>query len=537
MRIVLFSVVLFMNLAAFSQKKGFFKESKLNGSLETNNQYYLNNKRGNILAPEKRFASNTYLTANYQYKGLRAGIQFEGYNQALQGFPTRYEGNKLVRRYIRYTNKKIDVHVGNFFEQFGNGLVFRAFEERSLGLDNNIDGLGIRYSPFQSLKIKAIWGRPRTFMERSPGEVIGGDLEWSPINREKDGNTQLLQLGTSYVKRFMRYYGADPKFPQQVESFAARLNGQYNAFNFSAEWVHKSIEANFPNDYIKKKGLILFLKTGWQDPTNRMGVQLQFRRLENADFKGNFNSSDAVASINYTPALTRQHTNLLANIYPHSIQPIGEIGGMADFFIRFKKNTPLGGKYGTRIDINYSNYHALDSTRVTTGEGFISKRIIAFGKTKLFRDLNLIIDKRWTKDYKTLLTFINLFYNRTILQGGPYGDVRATLVVTDHYIKINKKYQLRLNAEHMWVNSDERNWAGLLTEWSFPNGLSLFVSDMTNYQTYKMHYYNLGFALSKNKQRIQLSAGQQRAGLLCVGGICRFVPSYNGFSLNYTLNF
>jgi len=78
-----------MNLAAFSQGKGFFKESKLNGSLETNNQYYLNNKRGNILAPEKRFASNTYLTANYQYKGLRAGIQFEGYNQALQGFPTR----------------------------------------------------------------------------------------------------------------------------------------------------------------------------------------------------------------------------------------------------------------------------------------------------------------------------------------------------------------------------------------------------------------------------------------------------------------
>ncbi len=192
MRIVLFSFVLFMNLAAFSQGKGFFKESKLNGSLETNNQYYLNNKRGNILAPEKRFASNTYLTANYQYKGLRAGIQFEGYNQALQGFPTRYEGNKLVRRYIRYTNKKIDVHVGNFFEQFGNGLVFRAFEERSLGLDNNIDGLGIRYSPFQSLKIKAIWGRPRTFMERSPGEVIGGDLEWSPINREKD-------------KRFVRF--------------------------------------------------------------------------------------------------------------------------------------------------------------------------------------------------------------------------------------------------------------------------------------------------------------------------------------------
>ena len=347
---------------------------------------------------------------------------------------------------------------------------------------------------------------------------------------------KLLQIGASYVSRSMRYYGADPRFPEQVNAFATRVSGQLDDFSFSGEWVSKSTEANFPNDFIKKKGRLFFLKTGWQDPTNRTGLQLQFRRLENADYKGNFNSSDAVASLNYVPALTRQHTNLLANIYPHAVQPIGEIGGMADLFIRFKKNTPLGGKFGTRLDINYSIYHALDSTRVLTGEGFTSNRFFGFGKTKLFRDLNLSVDKRWSTSYKTVFTFINLFYNRSILQGGPYANVRASLMATDHYIKIKKKQQLRINAEHMWVNNDERNWAGLLLEWSLPSGLSIFFSDMTNYQSAKMHYYNTGLALSKNKQRIQLSVGQQRAGLLCVGGICRFVPSYKGFSLSYNLN-
>lgn len=536
MRISFLACSLLFCALSMAQSNRFWKESRLSGSLETNNQYYLDNKRGNIVAPIKKFASNSYLNVNYQYKGFTAGLQLEGYNPALQGFPTRYQGNQLVRRFARYKNKWLDVQAGNFYEQFGNGLIFRAFEERSLGLDNNIDGIGIRLAPIQSIKLKFIGGRPRYFMERSPGEVWGVDAEWNLLNKEQTEKIQLLQIGASYVSRFMRYYGADPRFPEQVNAFATRVSGQLDDFSFSGEWVSKSTEANFPNDFIKKKGRLFFLKTGWQDPTNRTGLQLQFRRLENADYKGNFNSSDAVASLNYVPALTRQHTNLLANIYPHAVQPIGEIGGMADLFIRFKKNTPLGGKFGTRLDINYSIYHALDSTRVLTGEGFTSNRFFGFGKTNLFRDLNLSVDKRWSTSYKTVFTFINLFYNRSILQGGPYANVRASLMVTDHYIKIKKKQQLRINAEHMWVNNDERNWAGLLLEWSLPSGLSIFFSDMTNYQSAKMNYYNTGLALSINKQRIQLSVGQQRAGLLCVGGICRFVPSYKGFSLSYNLN-
>jgi len=536
MRISLLACSLLFCTLSMAQSNRFWKESRLSGSLETNNQYYLNNKRGTIVAPAKKFASNSYLNVNYQYRGFTAGIQLEGYNPALQGFPTRYQGNQLVRRFARYKNKWMDVQAGNFYEQFGNGLIFRAFEERSLGLDNNINGLGIRLSPIESIKLKFIGGRPRYFMERSPGEVWGIDAEWNILNKEQADKVQQLQMGASYVSRFMRYYGADPRFPQQVNAFATRISGQLDDFSFSGEWVSKSIEANFPNDYIKKKGSILFLKTGWQEPNNRAGVQLQFRRLENADFKANFNSSDAVASLNYVPALTRQHTNLLANIYPHAVQPIGEIGGMADVFIRFKKNTPLGGKFGTRLDINYSIYHALDSTRVLSGEGFTSNRFFGFGKTKLFRDLNLSVDKRWSTSYKSVFTFINLFYNKSVLQGGLYGNVRASLIVTDHYIKIKRKQQLRVNAEHMWVGNDEHNWAGLLLEWSLPSGLSFFFSDMTNYQSAKMHYYNSGLALSKNRQRIQLSIGQQRAGLLCVGGICRFVPSYKGFSLSYNLN-
>jgi hypothetical protein len=534
MRSILFAWVLLFS--SLSQAQSFLSNSYLSGSIETNSQYYLDNNKAGILAPNDPFANNSYVNLFYQQKNISAGLQFEGYNPALQGYPRNYEGNKIVRRFVKFSNEKLSINVGNFYEQFGNGLTLRTFEERSLGLDNSLDGLGIRFQPLKKLSLKFVWGKPRFFMEASPGVVRGGDIEWTVKESNTDKGAVLVQLGASVVNRFMNYFGASANFPESVTSFSGRFNINYQSVQASGEWVAKTKESNFGNDYIKKKGNILYLKAGWQHPSNIAGMQVQFRRLENADNKANFNTAEAAASINYTPALTRQHTFVLANIYPHAVQAIGEIGGMADFFFRFKKNTPLGGKYGTKLDLNFSLYHALDSVRVTTGEGFKTNHYFGFGKTKLFRDFNVSLDKRWTSRYKTTISFVSLFYNRTILQGGPYADVKATIIVADHYIKLKKSQQLRLNTEHLWTKADEKNWLAVLAEWSFPNGLSLFASDMINYQSKKINYYNAGFALSKGGQRLQLSAGQQRAGLLCVGGICRFVPSYTGLSLNYFVN-
>lgn len=86
MRILLFSILLSISFSGLTQGKGFFKESKLNGSLETNNQYYLDNKRGNILAPEKRFASNTYLTATINTKDLEPEYNLKDITQPYKDF-------------------------------------------------------------------------------------------------------------------------------------------------------------------------------------------------------------------------------------------------------------------------------------------------------------------------------------------------------------------------------------------------------------------------------------------------------------------
>ena len=48
---------------------------------------------------------------------------------------------------------------------------------------------------------------------------------------------------------------------------------------------------------------------------------------------------------------------------------------------------------------------------------------------------------------------------------------------------------------------------------------------------------NAGFSYLKNRTRIQLSYGRNRAGYVCSGGACRYMPAYTGLNLVITSSF
>ena len=77
-------------------------------------------------------------------------------------------GNGIPYRFAQYTIEGLDVTVGNFYEQFGNGLVFRSYEEKDLGIDNAMDGIRLKYSPVQGLALKGFVGKQRFFFSMVP---------------------------------------------------------------------------------------------------------------------------------------------------------------------------------------------------------------------------------------------------------------------------------------------------------------------------------------------------------------------------------
>ena len=81
---------------------------------------------------------NSFTNINYNRGAFSAGIRYESYLNPLSGYPTSFNGTWLGYRYASWKKDNLSVTVGNFYEQFGSGMILRNYEERNLG----IDGLG-----------------------------------------------------------------------------------------------------------------------------------------------------------------------------------------------------------------------------------------------------------------------------------------------------------------------------------------------------------------------------------------------------------
>ena len=88
----------------------------------------------------------------------------------------------------------------------------------------------------------------------------------------------------------------------------------------------------------------------------------------------------------------------------------------------------------------------------------------------------------------------------------------------------------------MYTQQDLGSWAMALVEYSAAPHWFFTVFDEWNYgnpdPVRRAHYYNVNVAYVFGANRIAFGYGRQRAGLLCVGGICRVVPASSGFTLS-----
>ena len=99
------------------------------------------------------------------------------------------------------------------------------------------------------------------------------------------------------------------------------------------EYVHRGeILLYYPEEvrFVQDKGSALFLHLGIDGVGT--GFSAEFRRLERMEFRINNQLIEDQASLNYLPALTKQHKYTLAGLYPYLVQSFGEIGGQIDFF-------------------------------------------------------------------------------------------------------------------------------------------------------------------------------------------------------------
>lgn len=523
------------------------------GGFESNSQWLQDDSGLNFLTPDEQFRANNYFTLNYNYGKFTAGIQYESYLPApMLGFAPNLEGNGIGTYYLNFKHESLDITAGYLYEQFGSGLIMRFWEDRQLGLNNALKGVRVQFSPTDFLHLKGVYGEQRNGFETSAGVTQGLDATLD-LGQLLQLDELFVDLGGSYVGRYQDTQGSTT-LPKTVNAYAGRIDLLYKNFTAGFEAVHKEPdvlvnEGEITNNEEQYKGSAILLNLGYSQ--RGLGINAALRRIENFGFyadrlaEGNqFNQE----LINYIPSLTRQHDYLLSNIYVYNPQArliiqefqqqAGEMGTQIDAFYTFERETTLGGKYGTKISLNFSYWSGLDAVYDPENNGYKSE-FIGNGD-RYFREGTLEIRKRWTEKLSGIYTYTNVNIDKGITDGSPLGidDINANIAVLEHTYRFGGGKSLRFEIQHLWTNDDQKNWAASLLEYNFSPRLGVYIADSWNYGGEdQIHYYNLGGSYTKGNTRVALNYGRQRGGLICVGGVCRFVPENTGLSMNLAVSF
>jgi GNAT superfamily N-acetyltransferase len=513
---------------------------QISGSFQSDVQYLFPDSLIGAEAVDEKVLSNSYLQLTYRRDNFSAGIRYEAYLNPLLGFDPRYQGQGIANRYASYETDKIGITVGNFYDQFGNGIVFRAYQEWALGIDNSVDGLRVRLNLFPGLTLKGIIGKQRKFFELSEGLLRGADadLDLNQAIPAWKGKQTRLRIGGSVMNRFQADDDPRLQLPENVSAFSGRIGLGHKGLDLKAEYAYKINDPFSLNNFSYNPGTALYLDASYA--RKGLGINFSAHRIDNFDFRSERDVTLQELTISYLPPATRLHTYRLPTLYPYATQFFGELGFQASILYTIPKKTKLGGKYGTQVRINYSRISSPDTT--LTASGFRYENSLLGDQDYLyFQDINIELNRKWSRKLRSTLTYINLTYNKNIIEfsarNAGQDSVQAHIGILELQYRIKPKVALRTEAQVMYVadQKDLGSWAMLLAELSFSPNWFITVFDEYNFGNpdpdRRVHYYNASVSYAFGANRVALSYSRQRRGLLCVGGICREVPASNGFGL------
>ena len=513
-------------------------------------------RRDSVIGSEdvpQKLLSNARADILYTNGDFSAGLRYEGYLGPMLGFRPDYQGQGIANYFVSYKTQNFAITAGHFYEQFGNGMALRAYEDRYLGIDNALRGINVMYRPFRGIILKGVIGQQRYFWE-SRGLVRGADAEVSLndlITPWSEAKTRIT-LGGSFVSKYednsevilSDIPGFKLNLPRNVATTAFRMDLAHGGFGLQAEYAFKGKDPNDLNNYTYHKGEVLWLSASYSQ--KGFSANIQAKRVDNMGFRSvRTEAYKEMLYINYTPAISKQHTYAFLSMYPYATQSMGEMGLQADVMYKFKKETLLGGTYGTDLHINASLIKALDTTQIGgIGTDGYTSTFFGTGDT-YYGDLSVEIAKKLSSKVKIAATYGYVVFNPII--EGHAGDLHHNhVLVGDLTWKMNKKNSLRFEAE--WMGSDSKydaavddkrcgDWIMGLLEYNFAGKWFVSVSDQYAYNDGVGNYYNLSVGYTQGATRLQVGYGKQREGIICIGGVCRNVPASNGLTFSLTTSF
>ena len=245
-------------------KDSWWSKVRATGSIQTQFLFAQNDPKIGTELPDGKVLNNTYfdLTINAPY--ISVGGRFEFMKWPLPGYENEFKGWGVPYIWATGRYKWASLTVGDYYEQFGSGLILRTYQERTLGVDNALRGARLKLNPAPGLFLTALGGKQRYYWEHNKSWIWGGDAEWS-LNESfanAFSDNVGLTLGVSYVGKHEN--GKDQlvltpdlkhqlHFPQNTAAFDGRVKLRLHDFDILAEFATKDNDPNSVNGYTYRR--------------------------------------------------------------------------------------------------------------------------------------------------------------------------------------------------------------------------------------------------------------------------------------------
>lgn len=506
---------------------------------------------------KEKFLFNGYANAGLFSKYLDAGLRVEYLQHPLPGFEPEFRGWGVPNFYATGKYKGFQLTAGDFYEQFGSGLILRTYEDRALGIDNSIRGGRLRVDALPGFHFTLLGGVQRRFWEwDTRSRIYGADVEWEiqhhiPALRRHD---IVWTLGASWVGKRERYdsedhivvEGADNKLlyvnlPRTVNAMDFRTHFYKGGFDFLAEVALKNPDPSFDNNYTFHHGSAVLLSAGWA--SKGFSAQVQAKRSEDMSFRSQRSMDGISAFINNMPPFAYQHTYALAAMYPYATQSApGEWAFQGNFAYTARRGSGFGGRYGTKLRLNISYIRGINregkwkaDDEALYGTDGIKTKFFGWGPL-YYQDINLQLDKKFSRVFTLNAMYMFQRYNQDVVEN--HGSmVNAHIAVAEGKFRCSSKVTLRAELQYLATKQDKGDWLYGLVECSILPYIMVGVSDQWNVGGDKTHYYMANVTGNYRNNRLMIGYGRTRAGYNCSGGVCRYVPATRGFQFTYSYNF
>lgn len=496
-------LIIFSNHFTFSQSLQSFKMPE-GLSLSNQLEYSYN-------TDDKREIFENWFNLDYRRWIFSAGLRFDVFqpndpDPSISRGKDRFAEIDFIyfKTEIGSRREGFKLTVGNYYELFSRGLVLKSYENRSIRIDNNLIGVNLSAS-YANFYLKALTGMAANANNERTDILHAADLEFKGIKN--------IKLGATFASNKPNVENA-----ARTDLASVRLVPKIWNFDIYAEYgIKQNADVNKEvfNDEESKIGEAIYGNINFY--YDKFSISGEYKYYDNYSFT----SHDRTIEYNTPPSLRMDQTYILLNRHPSQLDPNNEEGYQFEANYTFNENSILLANYNETNTLESSSYY---------------QRIIGTSnpsRTQL-KDFYIQFTQTWSRSLETIFAFN---YNEELSS-----STKNITPILENKFYFGDIHTFRVVLEHQQtevVATTEKYFDDVITL-EYLRSPNISISLVAEMKTSEPENENLkrdfwgfvrfGYNIAHHTN-VSLLIGSRQAGNICIGGVCRYEPEFEGIEL------